>query len=547
MKGSFRQSMKWLHTWVGLVVGWILVFMFITGTCGYFYQEITRWMEPERPLAVKHLSKADLLDIGQNYLTTHAIGAEGWRIKLPNSRDGNLVVRWQQPAEDGERRGTRITKVLDTDTGLAVENIRATGGGNALYSMHYRLHYMPTIVAYWIVGICTMLMLIAVITGVIFHKKIFSDFFTYRAKKGLVGWLDIHNVLSVIAIPFHFMITYSGLLFFITTYMVLGFNLSFNAEQQDEFYDKVFPDTVTVKKADDYQPLASLSQMYQVTKEHWLQDTLEQVEVKYPLDKNARIKFTRKETDITYNPQDELFFAGISGVLLDVPDKPSTISGQIDDGFISLHEGQFATPIVRWLYLLVGLLGAGMVASGLILWTTKRKPKQVKKANGPDFGYRLVEQLNIGTIVGFPIAVAVYFWANRLLPISIENRGEWEMHCLFISWALLLIYPAFRPAINAWYEQLNLSAFMFCFIPLLNYMTTDKHLGVTLPQGDWNLAGFDLTMLVIGLAFAFAGYKVKKQITVKVRKTNNTTKDNIGKSIVTRRLTPLVTSKESQQ
>jgi hypothetical protein len=343
------------------------------------------------------------------------------------------------------------------------------------------------------------------------------------------------------------MITYSGLLFFITTYMVLGFNLSFNVEQQDEFYDKVFPDTVTVKKADDYQPLASLSQMYQVTKEHWLQDTLEQVEVKYPLDKNARIKFTRKETDITYNPQDELFFAGISGVLLDVPDKPSTISGQIDDGFISLHEGQFATPIVRWLYLLVGLLGAGMVASGLILWTTKRKPKQVKKANGPDFGYRLVEQLNIGTIVGFPIAVAVYFWANRLLPVSIENRGEWEMHCLFISWALLLIYPAFRPAINAWYEQLNLSAFMFCFIPLLNYMTTDKHLGVTLPQGDWNLAGFDLTMLVIGLAFAFAGYKVKKQITVKVRKTNNTTKDNIGKSIVTRRLTPLVTSKESQQ
>ncbi|MFT7431771.1 MAG: hypothetical protein ACI971_002240, partial [Colwellia sp.] len=189
-----------------------------------------------------------------------------------------------------------------------------------------------------------------------------------------------------------------------------------------------------------------------------------------------------------------------------------------------------------------GLLGSGMVASGLILWTTKRKPKQVKKANGPDFGYRLVEQLNIGTIVGFPIAVAVYFWANRLLPISIENRGEWEMHCLFISWALLLIYPAFRPAINAWYEQLNLSAFMFCFIPLLNFITTDKHLGVTLPQGDWNLAGFDLTMLVIGLTFGFAAYKVKKHVTVQAP----ITKSKAGDKIATKHLVSLSVTKESR-
>ncbi|XOT98199.1 PepSY domain-containing protein, partial [Alcaligenes pakistanensis] len=42
--------MAWLHTWVGLVVGWILFFVFVTGTAGYVDDEITRWMEPERPL-----------------------------------------------------------------------------------------------------------------------------------------------------------------------------------------------------------------------------------------------------------------------------------------------------------------------------------------------------------------------------------------------------------------------------------------------------------------------------------------------------------------
>ena len=543
MKDTFRQSMKWLHTWVGLVVGWILFFMFITGTSGYFYEEITRWMEPERPLVAPSVSKEKMLDLSQFYLAKHAPEAEQWLIQLPSSRDGNLRVRWTQASKAGEGRGERVNKVLDAETGKESAKIRATDGGDALYSMHYRLHYLPTIVSYWIVGFCTMLMLLAVITGVIFHKKIFSDFFNFRAKKGLVGWLDIHNVLSVIALPFHFMITYSGLIFFLTTYMALSFNFSLSEAKQDEFYDQVFPDTIAIEKSGKTHTLAPLTEMYLQSKKYWPIDTLDKVIIEQPNDMNARAKFIRWETDITYNPADELFFSG-SGELMKIPERKQTVSGQIDEGFISLHEGQFAGSITRWIYLLTGLIGAAMIASGSILWTNKRKPKQEKKLNGPDFGYRVVEQLNIGTFVGLPVAIAVYFWANRLLPVGMENRAAWEMHCLFISWALLLTYPVFRsvfklaykPALSAWLGQLKLAAFMFGFIPLLNYLTTDKHLGVTLLRADWshvdwNYAGFDLTMLVIGLSFAFAAYKVKQRLltqvgAVKSKKIINNTSEN---------------------
>ena len=51
MKEGFRQCMAWLHTWTGLVVGWVLFFVFVTGTAGYFAHEIDRWMRPELPLA----------------------------------------------------------------------------------------------------------------------------------------------------------------------------------------------------------------------------------------------------------------------------------------------------------------------------------------------------------------------------------------------------------------------------------------------------------------------------------------------------------------
>ena len=48
-----RQSMAWIHTWLGLLAGWILFAMFLTGTASYFRPEITRWMQPElRPVGV---------------------------------------------------------------------------------------------------------------------------------------------------------------------------------------------------------------------------------------------------------------------------------------------------------------------------------------------------------------------------------------------------------------------------------------------------------------------------------------------------------------
>ena len=50
MKEDFRQSMAWLHTWTGLVVGWVLFFVFLTGTAGYVQIEFTRWMQPEKAL-----------------------------------------------------------------------------------------------------------------------------------------------------------------------------------------------------------------------------------------------------------------------------------------------------------------------------------------------------------------------------------------------------------------------------------------------------------------------------------------------------------------
>ena len=103
MKEGFRQCMAWLHTWTGLVVGWVLFFVFVTGTAGYFAYEIDRWMRPELPLA-GHAGDAPPVEPGkavalaQAYLQAHAQGAQDWSVQLPGQRGSNaLTVSWRQP------------------------------------------------------------------------------------------------------------------------------------------------------------------------------------------------------------------------------------------------------------------------------------------------------------------------------------------------------------------------------------------------------------------------------------------------------------------
>ena len=46
---GIRQTMSDLHIWTGLLVGWLLYAMFLTGTVAYFRDETSQWMRPELP------------------------------------------------------------------------------------------------------------------------------------------------------------------------------------------------------------------------------------------------------------------------------------------------------------------------------------------------------------------------------------------------------------------------------------------------------------------------------------------------------------------
>lgn len=504
MKEGFRQAMAWLHTWAGLAFGWLLFAIFLTGTLAYFKDEISHWMQPEIP--ARSVPAETSLTLAQNYLQQHAPDASRWLIDLPSAREPGLSVRWQQSPPIPGERGRFTEKLLDPQTGAEVQG-RETMGGEFFYRFHFQLQ-MPYPWGRWLSTIAAMVMFIGLITGIITHKKIFKDFFTFRPRKGQRSWLDGHNAVGVLVLPFHLMITYSSLVIFMSMVMPASILASYKGDVR-AFFDDVFPASSTPELAGKPGQLAPMAPLLERAREQWSGGRVERLTVNNPGDANASVVLVRDGADrVVHDAGSAVTFNGVTGQQLSAtPQQPMPMA--IAGSFYGLHMGHFASPVLRWLYFIFGLASTALIGTGLIVWLGKRQLKHAKSAVMP-FELRLVEVLNIASMSGLVVAVAAFFWANRLLPVEMATRSDWEVNSFFIVWGVSVIHAVVRRGRAAWVEQLALAAVLFCGVPLVNALTTPYHLGVTLAQVDWTLAGFDLTCLGSGLFLAWAARKMQR-------------------------------------
>ncbi|OZI39351.1 peptidase [Bordetella genomosp. 1] len=498
---GLRQAMSWLHTWSGLIFGWVLFAMFLTGTLAFFRPEITRWMQPE--IEVQKVPPAQALAIAQKYLGTHAADSNRWFISLPSDREPAIHLSYQrEKPPPGERAFKRVT--LDPATG-DVLSARETRGGDFFYRFHFELE-MGFPWGRWIASIAGMFMLVAIISGVITHKKIFTDFFTFRPKKGgQRAWMDGHNALSVLGLPFHLMITFSGLILFVFMLMPASILAAYDNDRQ--YFDEMFPAFKVTKPTRQAAPLVDLNTVLAQAEAGWEGGRAGRIVVNHPNDAGAVVTVTRSMTERvsfgrmaptnTYN--------GVTGELVSEAEAPSAAAVTAGT-IVGLHLGLFAEPLLRWFYFLVSLAGTAMVGTGLVLWIAKRRQKAPKGAQREAFSLRLVDALNAGTIAGIFAAMAAYFLANRLLDPQLADHSRMEVRVFFWVWGLSFVYAFLRQK-TKWRDLMGLATLLFALIPLVNVFTTQRHLGVSLLKGDWIMAGFDLTCLATALTLGWITYK----------------------------------------
>lgn len=494
MKEGFRQAMAWLHTWAGLIFGWLLFAIFLTGTLSYFKSEITHWSQPEVP--VRALDNATSLELAQDYLQRHAPDAASWFIQLPNAREPALAVSWRAP---GAGRRDSTEKILDPLDGSEITP-RESRGGDFFYRFHFQLE-MPYPWGRWLSTFAALMMLVGLVTGIITHKKIFKEFFTFRPGKGQRSWLDGHNAIGVLVLPFHLMISYSSLVIFMSMVMPASIIASYGNDTR-AFFNDVFGPQRNVERANQPQPLQSLPALYHKVAEAAPGKHIAWVEVQQPGDRNAQVRFTPESSErIARQRGAGWVFDGADGSLTysELPEPaPMLIAG----GMYGLHMGEFAGPVLRWVYFFFGLAGTAVIGTGLVMWLGKRQLKHAKSGTQP-FELRLVEVLNIASMSGLVLGVVAFFWANRLLPVTLQGRADWEINAFFGVWSLALLHALLRPGRRAWGEQLALAALLCAGLPLLNGLTSGQGLNHSLANGDWIMAGVDLTALGCGLFFAW--------------------------------------------
>ncbi|MFZ5507580.1 MAG: PepSY-associated TM helix domain-containing protein [Pseudomonadota bacterium] len=546
---TFRLSMAWLHTWFGLVLGYVLMACFFFGALSVFDREIDRWAIPESRFAAQPMPSFDtmLLPIFQK-LQPDADRYADDMARLHDASKGSVPPRESLKAEEfwaytthrdpvlrmGADFGVPTPKdpdahnhvhgtvTIDPRSGAALPGDRLKIGSEFFYPMHYSLHLHWKDLGYWIVGLAALAMLAALVSGVVMHRKIFREFFTFRPNKHTQrSALDLHNLTGVVALPFHFFFAFTGLVIFAGIYLPVGQTMLRPLAQAHEAAEAARTG-LPHKAAGVAAPLASVDAMVVEAKRRWqargMPGEVGFLFINHVGDKNGYVSLFRAGNDRVALVGQGVHFEAATGRVIR-EDPPPTAVSSVNEFLTGLHLQHFRHWLLRWLYVLGGLAGCVCIATGFIFFVEKRKKQHAAKGIA---GSRVVDALAVSTVTGMVIAALSILVANRLLPAGLPARGDWEQYAFWAAWVLALAHalwrtapvrqaPLYRTPAPAWREQCWAIAGLAVAAVLLNWATTGDHLLKTLGSGYWPVAGLDLALLASAALASLAARKLLRR------------------------------------
>ena len=511
---SFRQGMHEIHSFSGLLLGWVGIFLFLMGSIALYRSEITFWMQPETHRAALSTSLDDKVKAartGLALLAEKAPEADMWTVTLPGERTPVPSIRWASKNDVGARPGAH-TLPFDCST-QTILTPRPTGGGTFLYRLHVDLFGMDRHTGRFLVGVATLLLLAVTVNGVLARRHFFRDFFLFRKRPAILAWHDTHCIAGGITLPFVLLFCLSGL--FLTAQGVLPSLLQERyAQNSREFMRET-------KGMGAYSPQASAGSPMSVD---MLGESLPHIpdpaallgkaEKLWPGTGAGEIILTWKNGGITSIQAVQARSTDLAGraapqrLTLDIHDGYGelTESGKKDMsgvkalwyGATALHLGRFASPAMRTVLFLFGMLSVGMMAAGL-LFREKRQEKKLSLSS------RVATLLNTVFLAGLPLAVGCYFLVGRLIGSDAPERIHLESSAFFLAWGLSAVHALWRKQ-TARRVQLLAGGLLFILLPVINGMTGGLALNCTLLHGPWQLAFIDILLIVVGLLFLFIGY-----------------------------------------
>ena len=237
-------------------------------------------------------------------------------------------------------------------------------------------------------GVISALYFVALVSGVIvLLPSLVKDFFALRVGKNLKRmWLDAHNVVGIVSLPFHIVMALSAVVFAYhdQIYAMQDKLIHQGQWSQSNARPQGKPGDAPARNPADMLLPSQLVQVVKQTAPGFEPTGLQYTQVTGP---RPTVRVWGKDPQ-GVSPRAVGGFAALdpySGKLLsaDALSGTQNTPNLFISSFFALHMASFGGAVVPWLYFLLGLAGAWLFYSGNLLWVESRRKAQRKGGDMP--------------------------------------------------------------------------------------------------------------------------------------------------------------------
>ncbi|MCU4675221.1 PepSY domain-containing protein [Catenovulum sp. 2E275] len=500
-----------VHIWTGIISGMVLFIGFYAGSLTMFKETINQWITPPS----HNLPVASALDYNQliaKATEQHDKARQGFTLYFEQVQ--KPPMQWY---EQGTDRGLNLDGIVQqaslTDHNeLITQQVKPSALADLVDELHRTAGIPGTLghegLGEYILGIASVLYFLALVSGVIFLlPTLVKSLFSFRQNKTASRfWLDSHNAVGILSLPFHIVIS--------LTVIVFAFHDQFYHGLEEIVYGEqpMFSRPAPAKIEYSYTNLPQVEDIQAIAKT---------IAPDYQFSEMAYLNLNTPRATVrlgAYNPNelmrgpvtDYIFIQPYTGTILSSTLNPADegIWVRLVASFFALHFGSYGGELGRWVYFFLGIMGAFLFYSGNLLWLEKRRNKKTQQQTK---NVRWLANATVGICLGSMLAVAVTFVSAKWISLfasQINFAYMWVYYLVFFAAVIgAFIYGAAKSAV--WI--LNLLALACLALPIISL------LGIIFPQsGIWpsihlTTIGLELVALSLAGLFAFLARKTKQR------------------------------------
>lgn len=507
MNASTVKAFTKVHTWTGLATGMALFIAFYAGSLTVFYHELTEWDNYHAEVEV-HQDYRQAQRLVDRVLETDPDATNDFHLHLSEAHGHAHEVFWFKRLEDGtfENVGFRL------DENDELQHIVQNTGrlGSFLYQLHYNAG-LPDSWGLYVLGIVALVYGLAMVTGLlIFIPNFLKDLLIIRPTKNLKRfWLDTHNVVGVISLPWHFMYAWSSVILAIGIFLLAPFQFLVFTENLVDIINEDLGIVQPKEAADRPAVILPVENLIIAAKEHLPGLNPSELEYHHAGDVNGTTVVSGTFEDrSSLIANASVAISTVTGELVSINDpREATPGSTMFFGLYALHFVSFGGYIAKWVYFFLGLAGAYLFYSGNLLWIeSRRKRRQTEQRKDTIF----LAKLNSGVCIGCMAGVSAAFLTSRV-SMEFASRSELAEYVYYAVFFAAIAWCFIRSVAEGTRDILYACAAFTAAIPIADAVVIKRPIWASVIDGEWHMVSVCVLAAIGAIAFWKMGQGVHRR------------------------------------